>query len=45
MQKAMGLGCTEALEVGPGKVLMGLARGISRDLKVTPVENLEDLKK
>lgn len=45
MQKAIGLGCGEALEVGPGKVLMGLARGISRDLKVTPVENPEDLKK
>ena len=45
MQQAMGLGCLEALEVGPGKVLMGLARGISRDLKVTPVENPEDLKK
>ncbi len=45
MQKAMSLGCAEALEVGPGKVLMGLARGISRDLKVTPVENPEDLKK
>jgi [acyl-carrier-protein] S-malonyltransferase len=44
MQKAMALGCTEALEVGPGKVLMGLARGISRDLKVTAVENPEDLK-
>lgn len=45
MRNAMELGCTEALEVGPGKVLMGLARGISRDLKVTPVENPEDLKK
>lgn len=45
MQNAMGLGCAEALEVGPGKVLMSLARGISRDLKVTPVENPEDLKK
>jgi len=43
MQKALGLGCVEALEVGPGKVLMGLARGISRDMKVTPVENPEDL--
>jgi [acyl-carrier-protein] S-malonyltransferase len=43
MQKALGLGCAEALEVGPGKVLMGLARGISRDMKVTPVENPEDL--
>ena len=45
MQNALGLGCAEALEVGPGKVLMGLARGISRDMKVTPVENPEDLKK
>ncbi|MDB5105375.1 MAG: (Acyl-carrier-protein) S-malonyltransferase [Fibrobacteres bacterium] len=45
MQQAQALGCTEALEVGPGKVLMGLARGISRDLKVTPVENPEDLQK
>lgn len=45
MQNALSLGCAEALEVGPGKVLMGLARGISRDMKVTPVENPEDLKK
>lgn len=45
MQNALALGAAEALEVGPGKVLMGLARGISRDLKVTPVENPEDLKK
>jgi [acyl-carrier-protein] S-malonyltransferase len=44
MQNAMGLDVKDALEVGPGKVLMGLARGISRDLKVTPVENPEDLK-
>ncbi|MEO6097324.1 MAG: ACP S-malonyltransferase [Fibrobacteria bacterium] len=44
MQNAMGLDVKEALEVGPGKVLMGLARGISRDLKVTPVETPEDLK-
>ena len=44
MQQALGLGCTEALEVGPGKVLLGLARGISRDMKVTPIENPEDWK-
>jgi [acyl-carrier-protein] S-malonyltransferase len=44
MQAALGLEAKEALEVGPGKVLMGLARGISRDMKVTPVENPEDLK-
>lgn len=44
MQAALAADAKEALEVGPGKVLMGLARGISRDLKVTPVENPEDLK-
>lgn len=44
MQAALALDAKEALEVGPGKVLMGLARGISRDMKVTPVENPEDLK-
>lgn len=44
MQNALALDAKEALEVGPGKVLMGLARGISRDMKVTPVENPEDLK-
>jgi [acyl-carrier-protein] S-malonyltransferase len=43
MQRAVSLGVTEALEVGSGKVLMGLLRGITRDLKVTPVENPEDL--
>lgn len=45
MQKALSLGCADALEVGPGKVLMGLARGISRDMKVVPVETQEDLKR
>ncbi len=45
MQNALALGCADALEVGPGKVLMGLARGISRDMKVTPVETPEDLAK
>ena len=44
MQQALALDAKEAYEVGPGKVLMGLARGISRDLKVTPVENPEDWK-
>jgi len=44
MQQALALDAKEAYEVGPGKVLMGLARGISRDMKVTPVENPEDWK-
>ena len=43
MQRAQALGGSEGLEVGAGKVLMGLLRGISRDVKVTPVENPEDL--
>ncbi len=45
MQNAIKLGCTEALEIGPGKVLMALVRGISRDMRVTTVENPEDLAK
>jgi [acyl-carrier-protein] S-malonyltransferase len=43
MQYAAAQGVTEGLEVGAGKVLMGLLRGITRDVKVTPVENPEDL--
>ena len=43
MQRAQELGVTEGLEVGAGKVLMGLLRGITRDIKVTPVEKPEDL--
>jgi [acyl-carrier-protein] S-malonyltransferase len=44
MQQALAADAKEAYEIGPGKVLMGLARGISRDMKVTPVENPEDWK-
>jgi [acyl-carrier-protein] S-malonyltransferase len=43
MQRAQELGVAEGLEIGAGKVLMGLLRGITRDIKVTPVENPEDL--
>ena len=43
MQRAQELGVTEGIEVGAGKILMGLLRGITRDIKVTPVENPEDL--
>jgi [acyl-carrier-protein] S-malonyltransferase len=43
MQCAATLGVSEGLEVGAGKVLMGLMRGITRDVKVTSVENPEDL--
>lgn len=43
MQHAQTLGVSEGLEVGAGKVLMGLLRGITRDIKVTPVEQPADL--
>ncbi|HHX15507.1 MAG TPA: ACP S-malonyltransferase [Fibrobacter sp.] len=43
MQKAISLGVTSGVEVGSGKVLMGLMRRIDRNLKVTPVENIGDL--
>jgi [acyl-carrier-protein] S-malonyltransferase len=43
MQFAAAHGVTDGLEVGAGKVLMGLLRGITRDIKVTPVENPEEL--
>jgi [acyl-carrier-protein] S-malonyltransferase len=43
MQFAAAQGVTEGLEVGAGKVLMGLLRGITRDVKVIPVETPEDL--
>ncbi len=45
IRAAMQLGCNEGLEVGAGKVLMGLSRGISRDFKVTPIETWEEVEK
>jgi len=45
IEKIKEMGATEALEVGSGKVLMGLCRGISRDLKVSPMESPEDFQK
>lgn len=41
MNKAISLGVTRGVEVGSGRVLMGLMRKISRDVKVTPVETVE----
>jgi [acyl-carrier-protein] S-malonyltransferase len=38
-------GVTQAIEIGPGKVLMGLARRIDRSLKVLNVEDPASLKK
>lgn len=45
MQKALELGVTSGVEIGAKNVLMGLARKISRDLKVTPVESLAEFEK
>ncbi|UCG42770.1 MAG: ACP S-malonyltransferase [candidate division WOR-3 bacterium] len=44
MTFARGAGCTEFLEVGPGRILMGLARRIDRSLKVTPVGTVDQVK-
>lgn len=38
MEAALGLGVTEGYEVGAGKVLMGLMRAISREVKIAPFE-------
>jgi len=43
MQKAISLGVTSGVEVGAGKVLMGLMRKIDRNIKIVPVENIADL--
>jgi [acyl-carrier-protein] S-malonyltransferase len=41
MRQAIGLGAVRGVEVGSGKVLMGLMRGIDRNVPVTPVETVE----
>lgn len=43
MEKSISLGITEYLEVGPGKVLMGLARKIDRSVRVTAIHSPDDL--
>jgi len=44
MDKMMAEGIDTALELGPGKVLCGLMRKISRDVKMKNIENSETLK-
>jgi [acyl-carrier-protein] S-malonyltransferase len=41
MKFAVAQGTVRAVEVGAGKVLMGLMRGIDRGITVTPVETLD----
>lgn len=41
MQNAIAAGASKGIEVGSGKVLMGLMRGIDRAVAVTPVETVE----
>jgi [acyl-carrier-protein] S-malonyltransferase len=45
VQFLVGAGETTAIEIGPGKVLMGLARRIDRNLKVLNVEDVDSLEK
>ncbi len=40
VENCLANGFDSGIEVGPGKVLMGLCRGISRDLKVAVAESL-----
>ncbi len=43
MTSARELGCTDFLEIGPGRVLMGLARRIDHELKVTTAGTAEQV--
>ncbi|MBX2812172.1 MAG: ACP S-malonyltransferase [Myxococcales bacterium] len=45
VQQAISMGTSQAVEVGPGRVLAGLARRIDRSLKVSPAHDPDSLKK
>lgn len=43
MERALEWGAERGIELGAGKVLMGLMRNISREIKVYPLESLESI--
>ncbi|MBD3379099.1 MAG: ACP S-malonyltransferase [Candidatus Omnitrophica bacterium] len=44
MRKASSMGVSEFLEVGPGTVLAGLAKKIDRELSVTSIHGIDDVR-
>ena len=45
MNNMIGDGITDFIEIGPGKVLQGLAKRISKDITISGIEKFEDLEK